>query len=273
MAETKKFLDQEGVSTLWAQVDAEVAAKVKVEADRAKAAEKVNADEIAALVGTDTNKTIRAIAKEEAAAVVGAAPEAMDTLEEVAAWIANDQSGAAAMAADINKNKAAIAAIYSVDAEGTASGTLVSEIARVEGKADENTTAINAINNETTGILAVAKKYAVDANAAKEAAVNAKTAAVTAQETAEAAQETAEGARDAAQAAQGAAEGARDVAAQHKADAEAAKGAAETAQGLAEEAKGAAETARDAAKKSVDELDLGLSVIDGQINIEFEEEL
>lgn len=49
MADIQKFLDQSGVSTLWAQVAAEVAAKVKVEADRAKAAEKVNADAIAAL--------------------------------------------------------------------------------------------------------------------------------------------------------------------------------------------------------------------------------
>ena len=42
---------------------------------------------------------------------------------------------------------------------------------------------------------------------------------------------------------------------------------------LALAAQTAAEAARDAVKKSVDELDLGLSVIDGQINIEFEEEL
>lgn len=46
MAETKKFLDQEGVSTLWAQAAAEVAAKVKVEADRAKEAEKALGERI-----------------------------------------------------------------------------------------------------------------------------------------------------------------------------------------------------------------------------------
>lgn len=51
------------------------------------------------------------------------------------------------------------------------------------------------------------------------------------------------------------------------------KTAAESAKTLAIAAQTAAEAARDAAKKSVDELDLGLSVIDGQINIEFEEEL
>ena len=68
---------------------------------RATAAEKANTDAIAALVGVDTGKTIRAIAKEEVATIVGAAPEALDTLEEVANWIANDESGAAAMANDI----------------------------------------------------------------------------------------------------------------------------------------------------------------------------
>ena len=52
----------------------------------------------------------------------------MDTLEEVANWIVNDETGAAAMAASIAANK----------------------------------TAIEAINNETTGILAVAKKYTDD---------------------------------------------------------------------------------------------------------------
>ena len=65
-------------------------------------------------------------AKAEVAAIVGAAPETMDTLEEVANWIANDQTGAAAMAADIAANKSAIA----------------------------------AINNEETGILATAEAYA-----------------------------------------------------------------------------------------------------------------
>lgn len=75
-------------------------------------------------------------AKAEVAIVVGAAPEAMNTLEEVALWIANDKSGAAAMANDIAANKTAIA----------------------------------AINNETNGILAVSKKYTDDAIASLPAA-------------------------------------------------------------------------------------------------------
>jgi hypothetical protein len=63
-----------------------------------------NASAIAALIGSvegDDKKSVRNIAKEEVAAIVGAAPEALDTLEEVAAWIGTDTTGAAAMASDI----------------------------------------------------------------------------------------------------------------------------------------------------------------------------
>lgn len=79
-----------------------------------------NTDAIAILNGDDTvtNSVIsiaKAQAKAEVATVIGAAPEAMDTLEEVANWIANDQSGAAAMAKDIKSNKDAIAAINNTE--------------------------------------------------------------------------------------------------------------------------------------------------------------
>lgn len=98
-----------------------------------KASIKANTDAIAILNGSaDTAGSVIAIAnaqaKAEVAKIVGAAPETMDTLEEVANWIANDKSGAAAMANSIAANS----------------------------------TAIEAINNETTGILAVAKKYTDD---------------------------------------------------------------------------------------------------------------
>lgn len=139
-----------------------IAGLVAAEADRAAKAEKVNADAIAIINGSDTGKSMRTIAGEEALKIVNGAPEAYDTLKEVADWIANDQSGAAAMAANISKNATAIAAIYSIDAEGKASGTLVTEIKRVEDKADANDQAIKAINDATTGIAAVAKKYTDD---------------------------------------------------------------------------------------------------------------
>ena len=69
---------------------------VKAEETRAKAAEKVNADAIAIINGNDAGKSMREVAGEEALKIVDGAPEAYNTLKEVADWIANDQSGAAA---------------------------------------------------------------------------------------------------------------------------------------------------------------------------------
>ncbi len=79
-------------------------AALEAEAKAARAAEKLNADAIAMLVGNiegDKVKSARDIAKEEVALIVGAAPEAMNTLEEVAAWIGSDTTGAAAITSDI----------------------------------------------------------------------------------------------------------------------------------------------------------------------------
>ena len=96
-----------------------------------KADIKANADALAILNGAvETAGSVKAEAKAAAdiavATVVNGAPEALDTLREVAEWIANDKSGAAAMANKIAANEKAIA----------------------------------DINNETTGILATAKSYA-----------------------------------------------------------------------------------------------------------------
>ena len=102
-----------------------------------KADIKKNADAIAVLNSdVTTNGSVKAEAKAAAdaavAAVVDSAPEAMNTLKEVADWIANDESGAAAMANRITINENAIA----------------------------------AINNETSGILAQSKVYTNEAIAA-----------------------------------------------------------------------------------------------------------
>jgi hypothetical protein len=95
----------------------------------------------------------------------------IDTLKEIQDYIESDESGASAMAGSIKANSDAIAAIYKAgEGDTAASGVLVTEIARVEGKADANDTAIKAINNETTGILATAKKYTDDSIAGLPAA-------------------------------------------------------------------------------------------------------
>ena len=91
----------------------------------------------------------------------------IDKLAEIVAYIENDKSGALDMAEAIANNTEAIADIYTPgDGEIPASGILVTEIARVEKKADDNANAIAAINHPTTGILALANKHTDDAIAA-----------------------------------------------------------------------------------------------------------
>ena len=96
---------------------------------RATAAEQANSDAIAALIGEDTNKTIRAIAGEETAKIVAGADTKYDTLKEIADFIMNDETGAAAMANDIAALKTSV---------GDAESGLVKAVA-------DNTAAIAAI--------------------------------------------------------------------------------------------------------------------------------
>ena len=55
------------------------------------------------LIGDDTNQSIRQIAKNEVAGIVGSAPEAFDTLEEIASWISSDSAGTEALVARIGE--------------------------------------------------------------------------------------------------------------------------------------------------------------------------
>lgn len=89
-------------------------AELEAEATRAQEAEELNAQQLLTLVGNvegDAAKSMREIAKEEAQAevgtLIGAAPEALDSLEEVAQWIQNDESGTQVILNDIStlKNK------------------------------------------------------------------------------------------------------------------------------------------------------------------------
>ena len=94
-----------------------------------------NKDAIATLNGTaETAGSVLYVSKAQAelaarnevSALVGAAPEALNTLEEIAKWIAEDETGTTALVDRVIANEGAIA----------------------------------AINNEDTGILALAKEYA-----------------------------------------------------------------------------------------------------------------
>ena len=91
----------------------------------------------------------------------------IDKLAEIVAYIEADKTGALDMAADIQANSEAIAAIYTpAEGENAASGVLAVEIERAKAAEKANADAIAAINNAETGILAQAKKYTDDSIAA-----------------------------------------------------------------------------------------------------------
>lgn len=91
----------------------------------------------------------------------------IDKLAEIVAYIESDKTGALDMAADIQANSEAIAAIYTpAEGENAASGVLAVEIERAKAAEKANSDAIAAINNAETGILAQAKKYTDDSIAA-----------------------------------------------------------------------------------------------------------
>lgn len=218
--DTKKYLDQNGLTHLWDKIEAElanrdtatsnlealvgtlpegataqtvvdyakevadaaagdasqVAADLATEVERAKAAEKENADAIAAhktlvdnavstLVGEDRNKSVRTIAGEETAKIVDSAPEAFDTLKEIAAWIGTG---------DV-ENTTAAEILTKVKANETAIGI---EKTRAEGIESGLQAAIDAINNEDSGILKSAKDYADGLDSAMDARVDSLEAAI-----------------------------------------------------------------------------------------------
>lgn len=147
MADIKKYLDQAGVSTLWAQVAAEITSKVNVEKTRAMEAEsdllgKITAETTRADAAEKANATAAqnaqakandAFAKAQAnetaigvlngaatvegsvaykiAQIVTADGGSIDKLEEIAAWIAEHPSDAAEYNQRITTNAADIDAL------------------------------------------------------------------------------------------------------------------------------------------------------------------
>lgn len=110
------------------------------EAARAKAAEKANADAIKAveaLHATNEDGTFKKVVEEvneAVTALVNGAPEALNTLKEIADWIAADETGTADLVSKVEKNASDIAAEKS-RAEG-AESTLQGNIDAVGAKVD-----------------------------------------------------------------------------------------------------------------------------------------
>ena len=146
------------------------------EATRAKAAEKTLTDDLSAangklttLIGTDANKSARAIAAEEIAKqlIPENAGEALDTLQEIAAWIQEHPGEAAEM----NKK---------ITALETKTGTIDDD------SADLVTYIKNAVKAETDRATTAEGANATAAAAASTAAGKAQTAADNAQKAADA---------------------------------------------------------------------------------------
>ena len=124
MAETKKFLDQSGVSILWSKINEELEKKQatldthtqqittingKIEAleqgtyddSELRGLISDNTQSIETLNGTGDGSVEKKIAEEIAKIVNDNNNGSIDTLNEIAAWIINDTTGAANMANDI----------------------------------------------------------------------------------------------------------------------------------------------------------------------------
>lgn len=155
MADIKKFLDQAGVSTLWTAVANEVS-KVNAKADENAAdiislKSKVgaleegtyddteirglitaNIDAISILNGSGTGSVTDTAQKQaalEVAKIVADAPEAYDTLKEIADYITSDTTGAAQMASDID----ALEALVGDTAVATQIANAIDVALKVEG--------------------------------------------------------------------------------------------------------------------------------------------
>lgn len=128
MANIKKFLDQDGVSTLWSLVAQEVATvdtKAKKNAEDVaalttkvnnlknyddtdiKAKVKANTDAIATLNSAGEGSVVKTVG-DKVAEIVAGADEKYDTLKEISDWILSDTTGAAKMNSDITSLKAAV---------------------------------------------------------------------------------------------------------------------------------------------------------------------
>lgn len=93
---------------LYKYIDDSVAAATPEDYATVKAQVETNKTNIATLVGTDADKSARAIASEEVAKIVAGADASYDTLKEISDWISGHTTDAATMNSDINALKTTV---------------------------------------------------------------------------------------------------------------------------------------------------------------------
>ena len=117
-------------------------------------------NKVTTLIGDDTNKSVRTIANEELAAqlIPASADEALDTLQEIAAWIQNHPGDASAM-------NAAIVALQNKVTLGKPSDYVAAEGTAVAGTtyySDTNGTAVDPqpeVGADVTGMFVAGPEY------------------------------------------------------------------------------------------------------------------
>ena len=112
--------------------DLDTALKAVLEAKASGADLTALTGKVTTLIGDDANKSVRTISAEEVAKIVADAPEAYDTLQELAAWLEGHDTDAATMNASIQQNKTDIAnltALIGKLPDGATSTTVVGYIA------------------------------------------------------------------------------------------------------------------------------------------------
>ena len=162
------------------EADLDTALKTVLDAKASGADLTVLTGKVTTLIGDDADKSVRAISAEEVAKIVASAPEAYNTLKEIADWLADHETDATAMNTSIQKNKTDIAnltALIGSLPEGATSTTVVGYIAEAiagigigdYAKTTEVTSAIN------TALASYYKKTEIDTmlgNYAKTSDVN-----------------------------------------------------------------------------------------------------
>lgn len=101
--------------------------------------------QLSTLIGDDASKSVRTIANEELAKqlIPEGAQDALNTLEEIAAWIQEHPEDAASMNADIAKNKGDITALQTTTGEHTSALALIeSQLSTLSTQVGTNETAI-----------------------------------------------------------------------------------------------------------------------------------
>ena len=135
------------------------------EIERAKAAEKKNADAITTLNGDDTGKSVRTIAAEELAAqlIPESVKESLDTLTEIAVWIQEHPEDAAEMNAKIATHDTLLAGIGGTDQPATVIAAIQDAVDNLEPLAVATATKLGGVISAQDSVVEGATVTAANA--------------------------------------------------------------------------------------------------------------